>query len=56
LVLKINLINSIQKFSRAGNANSADVQDTGLGLFVAQKMAEAIDDAIKAHSDGIDKG
>lgn len=45
-----------QKFERADNANSVNVSGTGLGLFVALKMAEAMGGTISAHSDGDDKG
>lgn len=45
-----------QKFSRAENANQTNTSGTGLGLFVANKMAEAMDGSIKAESDGEGKG
>lgn len=45
-----------QKFSRADNANQVNASGTGLGLFVANKMAEAMDGSIKAESDGEGKG
>lgn len=44
------------KFSRADNANSVNVSGTGLGLFVAIKMAEAMGGTITAHSEGPNKG
>lgn len=45
-----------QKFERANNANSVNVSGTGLGLFVALKMAEAMGGTITAHSEGDGKG
>lgn len=45
-----------QKFERADNANSVNIHGTGLGLFVALKMAEAMGGTITAHSDGDGKG
>lgn len=45
-----------QKFERAHNANSVNVSGTGLGLFVALKMAEAMGGTISAHSEGDGKG
>lgn len=45
-----------QKFERAKNANSVNTSGTGLGLFVADKMAEAMSGDISAHSDGDGKG
>jgi hypothetical protein len=44
------------KFSRADNANAVNVSGTGLGLFVALKMAEAMGGNISAHSEGDGKG
>jgi signal transduction histidine kinase len=44
------------KFSRADNANAVNVSGTGLGLFVALKMAEAMGGNISAHSEGDAKG
>jgi len=44
------------KFERADNANSVNVSGTGLGLFVAQKMAHAMNGDITAHSEGDGKG
>jgi len=44
------------KFSRADNANSVNVSGTGLGLFVALKMAEAMGGTITADSEGDGKG
>ncbi|MFT7644424.1 MAG: signal transduction histidine kinase [Candidatus Paceibacteria bacterium] len=45
-----------QKFERADNANSVNIHGTGLGLYVAQKMAEAMDGTITVHSEGDGKG
>jgi signal transduction histidine kinase len=45
-----------QKFERADNANSVNVSGTGLGLYVAVKMTEAMNGEIKAYSDGDSKG
>ncbi len=45
-----------QKFSRADGANDINKSGSGLGLFVAQKMAEAMGGSITAHSEGPGKG
>lgn len=45
-----------QKFERAANANTVNIHGTGLGLFVALKMAEAMGGTITGHSDGDGKG
>lgn len=45
-----------QKFTRADNANKTNSSGTGLGLFVAHKMAEAMGGDITAASDGEGKG
>ncbi len=45
-----------QKFERGDTANKVNVKGTGLGLYVALKMAEAMGGTITAHSDGEDKG
>jgi signal transduction histidine kinase len=45
-----------QKFARAHNANTVDTTGTGLGLFVADKMAEAMGGNIEAYSEGEGKG
>ena len=45
-----------QKFSRADNANSVNVSGTGLGLFVALKMAEQMGGTISCESEGDGKG
>tara|TARA_B100002051_G_scaffold276628_2_gene326296 strand:- start:23447 stop:24793 length:1347 start_codon:yes stop_codon:yes gene_type:complete len=44
------------KFERAHNANSVNIHGTGLGLFVAQKMAIGMGGEITAHSEGEGKG
>jgi signal transduction histidine kinase len=45
-----------QKFQRAKNADSVNASGTGLGLFVAVKMTEAMGGDITAYSDGDGKG
>jgi len=45
-----------QKFSRADDANDVNKNGSGLGLFVAHKMAEAMGGDITAHSAGPKKG
>lgn len=45
-----------QKFGRADGANKVNTTGTGLGLYVAQKMADAMGGDITAHSDGEGKG
>jgi signal transduction histidine kinase len=45
-----------QKFERAENANSINVHGTGLGLYVASKMADAMGGSIIASSEGDNKG
>ncbi len=44
------------KFSRANNANSVNTSGTGLGLYVALKMAEAMGGTITCTSQGDGKG
>ena len=44
--------NLFQKFSRAHNANSVNIEGTGLGLFVAQKMAQKMGGDITCQSKG----
>jgi signal transduction histidine kinase len=51
-----DLENIFQKFERAKDANSVNVSGTGLGLFVALKMAQAMGGNITATSEGKDKG
>jgi signal transduction histidine kinase len=50
----INIL--FQKFSRAEDANTNNSTGTGLGLFVAQKMAGAMGGTVSAHSEGEGKG
>ena len=50
-------INTIfQKFERGDAAGAVNVKGTGLGLYVALKMAEAMGGDITAHSEGEGKG
>jgi signal transduction histidine kinase len=44
------------KFERGDKANTVNVKGTGLGLYVALKMAEAMGGTVSAHSDGEGKG
>lgn len=45
-----------EKFIRARNANKVNVSGTGLGLYVAKKMAEGMGGTITADSEGEGKG
>ncbi len=45
-----------EKFVRAKNANSVNVQGTGLGLYVAKQMIEAMGGKITPRSEGEGKG
>ena len=45
-----------QKFERGDEANNVNVAGTGLGLFVALKMSEAMGGTITAHSKGEGEG
>lgn len=45
-----------QKFERGSNANSTNIHGTGLGLYTAAKLAEAMGGSIAAYSDGEGKG
>lgn len=53
---KETLLTIFQKFERADNANSVNVHGTGLGLYVAKMMTEAMGGEVKAASDGDGKG
>ena len=48
--------NLFGKFARASNANSVNTGGTGLGLFVARTMAQAMKGDITVQSDGPGKG
>lgn len=48
--------NIFQKFSRGKEASSTNVKGSGLGLYVALKMTEAMNGTITAHSEGENKG
>jgi signal transduction histidine kinase len=48
--------NIFQKFQRATNAHSVNVHGTGLGLFVAKRMANAMNGDITTWSKGEEKG
>lgn len=50
------ITNIFAKFERAKNANEVNVTGTGLGLYVAQKMAQEMKGDIEAFSDGEGKG
>lgn len=45
-----------EKFVRAKNANAVNVSGTGLGLFVAKQMIEAMGGSVTPHSEGEGKG
>ena len=45
-----------QKFERARKASEINASGTGLGLYVALKMTEAMGGTITAHSDGCQQG
>jgi len=45
-----------QKFTRAEEARKANIQGTGLGLYVAKELLEAHQGKIWAESEGIDRG
>jgi signal transduction histidine kinase len=53
---KSTLQSIFQKFERGDEANTVNIAGTGLGLYVAQKMAEAMGGTITAHSEGEGKG
>lgn len=44
------------KFKRAENAHRVNIQGTGLGLYMALKIVEAMGGTISAHSEGEGKG
>jgi signal transduction histidine kinase len=48
--------NLFGKFVRAKNANSVNVYGTGLGLYIAKQMIEAMGGTLTAQSDGEGKG
>ncbi|MEX0917549.1 MAG: HAMP domain-containing sensor histidine kinase [Candidatus Paceibacterota bacterium] len=53
---KETLANIFGKFERARNANEVNVIGTGLGLYVAKKMAEDMGGTVTATSEGEGKG
>ncbi len=53
---KDTLDNIFQKFKRGDSANTVNVRGTGLGLYVALKLAQAMGGNITAHSDGEGQG
>ena len=44
------------KFQRADNANTVNAHGTGLGLYVALKMAQGMGGNVTAYSEGDGKG
>ncbi len=48
--------NLFQKFERADNAHEVNVQGSGLGLYMALKITEAMGGTINAYSEGEGKG
>jgi signal transduction histidine kinase len=50
------LENIFGKFERASNANDVNVTGTGLGLYIARKMAREMKGDVTAHSEGEGKG
>ena len=51
-----SLQNIFGKFERAHNANDANISGTGLGLYIARKMAQDMGGDVTASSDGESKG
>ena len=50
------LENMFGKFERASNANEVNVTGTGLGLYIARKMAREMKGDVTATSEGEGKG
>lgn len=53
---KETIENMFDKFERADNANSVNVSGTGLGLYIARKMARDMEGDVYASSEGEGKG
>ncbi len=53
---QITLDNLFQKFERSNNKETLKINGTGIGLFIAQKMAEAMNGKISADSEGENEG